>query len=190
MIDDLEFKRLWCSDLSNKELVKHFNCAQSTLYRKAAKMNLPSRRFLRAKLFKENWDSNLTVRQQATKFNCNERTIYRVASRLGLIKREKWIKKAKKRDLVKIFNLEDVVNVSPMNLNLQQAIQYILNSGGAPEVSWFDEDHEPIGPKLRNDLINGGYARQYKDSSTKCWHIELTLAAKELVLKKREEVQK
>jgi hypothetical protein len=38
----------------------------------------------------------------------------------------------------------------------KQAMQYIHNAGGAPEVEWFDDDHEPIGPNLRNDLAAAG----------------------------------
>jgi hypothetical protein len=33
-----------------------------------------------------------------------------------------------------------------------EALQYIQNTGGIVSIKNFDEDHEPIGPSLRNDL--------------------------------------
>lgn len=40
-----------------------------------------------------------------------------------------------------------------MNDYLKRALEYIHNTGGAPTVAMFDEDHEPIGPELRRDLL-------------------------------------
>lgn len=37
-----------------------------------------------------------------------------------------------------------------------QALAYISNAGGSPEVDWFDDDHEPIGEQLRDDLVKAG----------------------------------
>lgn len=34
-----------------------------------------------------------------------------------------------------------------------RALQYVVNAGGAATVASFDEDHEPIGPSLRGDLM-------------------------------------
>lgn len=39
-----------------------------------------------------------------------------------------------------------------MNPQLQKALDYIRNTGGSPTLAQFDEDHEPIGPKLREQL--------------------------------------
>lgn len=46
-----------------------------------------------------------------------------------------------------------------MNETEKRAIEYIKNTGGNPEVAWFDEDHDPIGPMLRNQLIEAGLIR-------------------------------
>lgn len=46
-----------------------------------------------------------------------------------------------------------------MNETEKRAIEYIKNTGGNPEVAWFDEDHEPIGPMLRDQLIKAGLIR-------------------------------
>lgn len=43
--------------------------------------------------------------------------------------------------------------LSPMS---RKALEYIHNAGGTPEVRWFDDDHEPIGPQLRDDLLKAG----------------------------------
>lgn len=43
-----------------------------------------------------------------------------------------------------------------MNDNLKNALQYIANTGGHPKIEWFDDDHEPIGPMLRADLLRAG----------------------------------
>jgi len=37
-----------------------------------------------------------------------------------------------------------------------QAMRYVVNTGGAPDISRFDDDHDPIGPNLRDDLLNAG----------------------------------
>lgn len=46
-----------------------------------------------------------------------------------------------------------------MNETEKRAIEYIKNAGGNPKVSWFDEDHEPIGQMLRDQLIKEGLIR-------------------------------
>ena len=43
-----------------------------------------------------------------------------------------------------------------MNETEKRAIEYIKNTGGNPKIEWFDDDHEPIGPMLRNQLIKDG----------------------------------
>lgn len=35
---------------------------------------------------------------------------------------------------------------------LERALEYISNTGGSPNITQFDEDHEPIGPMLREQL--------------------------------------
>lgn len=37
-----------------------------------------------------------------------------------------------------------------MNPQLKRALEYISNTGGSPNITQFDEDHEPIGPMLRD----------------------------------------
>ena len=37
-----------------------------------------------------------------------------------------------------------------------KALQYIVNTGGSISIEHFDEDHEPIGPWLRADLLGAG----------------------------------
>ena len=39
-----------------------------------------------------------------------------------------------------------------MNTEQRRALEYIDNAGGEPKIEWFDDDHEPIGPMLRDDL--------------------------------------
>jgi hypothetical protein len=61
------------------------------------------------------------------------------------------------------------------------ALRYVRNAGGAPEVAWFDEDHEPIGPSLRADLIAAGLIKLARDE----WLgdvIVLTVAGERLIL--------
>lgn len=41
-----------------------------------------------------------------------------------------------------------------------RACQYIKNTGGAPSIAWFDDDHEPIGPKLRSDMAAAGLVKE------------------------------
>jgi hypothetical protein len=43
-----------------------------------------------------------------------------------------------------------------MTSTQQKAIQYIENTGGNPSIEWFDEDHDPIGPTLRDNLKTNG----------------------------------
>ena len=39
-----------------------------------------------------------------------------------------------------------------MHPQLKRALEYISNTGGSPNITQFDEDHEPIGPMLREQL--------------------------------------
>jgi hypothetical protein len=39
-----------------------------------------------------------------------------------------------------------------MNDLMKKAIQYIRNTGETATVAQFDDDHEPIGPSLREDI--------------------------------------
>lgn len=39
------------------------------------------------------------------------------------------------------------------NEMIKQACEYIRNTGGNATVAAFDDDHEPIGPMLRGDLM-------------------------------------
>lgn len=34
-----------------------------------------------------------------------------------------------------------------------RALQYVTNTGGIATVDQFDDDHEPVGPMLRRDLM-------------------------------------
>ena len=45
----------------------------------------------------------------------------------------------------------------------ERAIQYIKNTGGNPAISWFDEDHEPIGAILREDLKSNGLIVEFNE---------------------------
>lgn len=56
----------------------------------------------------------------------------------------------------------------------RRALEYIRNAGGSPEVSWFDDDHDPIGPQLRSDLRRMGMVKEREDGFTEKRHIELT----------------
>ena len=42
----------------------------------------------------------------------------------------------------------------------KRALDYIRNNSGdlhgSVKVEWFDDDHEPIGPSLRGDLLHAG----------------------------------
>ena len=38
----------------------------------------------------------------------------------------------------------------------EKYLQYIKNTGGSPKVEWFDDDWEPIGPKVRADMVKAG----------------------------------
>lgn len=39
-----------------------------------------------------------------------------------------------------------------MQTDHKSVLDYISNSGGAPTIEHFDEDHAPIGPKLREQM--------------------------------------
>ena len=36
----------------------------------------------------------------------------------------------------------------------KQYLQYIKNTGTNPDISWFDEDFEPIGPTIREEMVS------------------------------------
>lgn len=64
----------------------------------------------------------------------------------------------------------------------RQALEYVRNAGGSPEVDWFDEDHEPIGPSLREDLIKAGMIKIINDNMTGSEHIVLTVDGERTIL--------
>jgi len=44
-----------------------------------------------------------------------------------------------------------------MKEHLQKYVQYIKNTGRVPlRVDWFDDDWDPIGPKLREQMVAEG----------------------------------
>ena len=45
-----------------------------------------------------------------------------------------------------------------MDEYLQRYVDYIRNAGGSPKIEWFDEDWEPIGARLRHDLVENDIA--------------------------------
>jgi len=61
-----------------------------------------------------------------------------------------------------------------MNDLQRRALEYIRNAGGSPEVAWFDDDHDPIGPQLRSDLRRMGVAEELDDRFTEKRRIVLT----------------
>lgn len=40
-----------------------------------------------------------------------------------------------------------------MTPTAKRALQYVVNTGGNCTITSFDEDHEPIGPALREELM-------------------------------------
>lgn len=40
-----------------------------------------------------------------------------------------------------------------MTPQAKQAVQYVINTGGNCTVAIFDDDHEPIGPLLRKEIM-------------------------------------
>lgn len=51
-----------------------------------------------------------------------------------------------------------------MNDHLKQYVRYIRNTGRAPlAVAVFDEDWEPIGPRVRADLTRAGLVTEDAD---------------------------
>lgn len=40
-----------------------------------------------------------------------------------------------------------------MTPQAKRAIQYVINTGGNCTVAIFDDDHEPIGPMLRKEIM-------------------------------------
>uniref|UniRef100_A0A6M3K7T3 Uncharacterized protein n=1 Tax=viral metagenome TaxID=1070528 RepID=A0A6M3K7T3_9ZZZZ len=47
-----------------------------------------------------------------------------------------------------------------MNPYYQKFLDYIRNTGGHPSMEQFDVDWEPIGPRVRKDLLRLGLARE------------------------------
>ena len=43
-----------------------------------------------------------------------------------------------------------------MNPFHEKVLEYIKNTGGSPLIKWFDEDWDPIGERLRNDMKKEG----------------------------------
>ena len=39
-------------------------------------------------------------------------------------------------------------------------IEYIKNAGGTPKTAWFDDDFEPIGPKIRSQMLEEDVTRE------------------------------
>ncbi len=63
----------------------------------------------------------------------------------------------------------------------KRALEYIRNAGGSPEIAWFDDDNEPIGPQLRSDLRKPGMIIEYEDGLTGARCIGLTDAGVEAI---------
>jgi len=63
-----------------------------------------------------------------------------------------------------------------------RALAYVRNAGGSPEVTWFDEDHEPIGESLRNDLLKANLIRIVRDRFVGCDVIVLTIHGERIVM--------
>lgn len=64
----------------------------------------------------------------------------------------------------------------------RQALEYVRNAGGSPFVEWFDEDHEPIGPSLREDLIKAGMIKIAHDNLVGEDVIVLTVEGEKVIL--------
>lgn len=62
------------------------------------------------------------------------------------------------------------------------ALEYVRNAGGSPSVDWFDEDHEPIGPSLREDLIKAGMIKVVHDGLVGEDVIVLTVDGERVIL--------
>lgn len=41
-------------------------------------------------------------------------------------------------------------------MKYKRMLAYIKNTGGCPLIEWFDEDHAPIGPTLRESMKQSG----------------------------------
>ena len=48
---------------------------------------------------------------------------------------------------------EELAEAQPL---LNEYLEYINNTGGSPEVKWFDDDYEPIGEMVRTDMRTEG----------------------------------
>jgi hypothetical protein len=39
-------------------------------------------------------------------------------------------------------------------------VEYIKRTGGSPLIAWFDDDWEPIGKQVRQEMITAGIVRE------------------------------
>lgn len=50
------------------------------------------------------------------------------------------------------------------NSHLKQYVDYINNTKRVPlRIDWFDEDHEPVGPIVRADMVEAGLITEAHD---------------------------
>lgn len=47
--------------------------------------------------------------------------------------------------------------------DFKRYLQYIDNTGGECLLTWFDEDHEPIGPRIRGEMTKAGLIVQVEN---------------------------
>ena len=55
-----------------------------------------------------------------------------------------------------------------MNVKYQKYLEYIRNSGGSPSIEWFDEDWEPIGLLVREQMKVAGLIREQNNQIFEC----------------------
>jgi len=72
-----------------------------------------------------------------------------------------------------------VKNISELHLN---ALRYVRNAGGSPEVEWFDDDHDPIGPDLRRDLLEDKLITIQQDRFINADVIVLTVEGEKILI--------
>lgn len=48
---------------------------------------------------------------------------------------------------------DDTEGKGTMNDVMRRAIEYVRNTGGNATIAVFDDDHEPVGPMLRKDIM-------------------------------------